>query len=760
MMRKFLLIVLTTAFSAVFNSLNSQEIRKPEKVNVDGTFYYMHPVVSGETLYSISKRYNIDATLIVRENPQLVSGLKSGDTLKIPVPAATLETASGHPEKKQSMISHEVQRRETLYSISRQYGVTIDDILHANPGMGTLRRGDRIQIPRQAGHAAEAKLPVPAKQPEKSEAKHMVKPGDTFFSIAREYNTTPQLVQAVNPGVTVLKPGMTILIPDTSFLASPEIQVSAPVREEFLEHVIVSGETLFSLTRKYNVTAERLVALNPSLDGSFRAGTVIRVPVAAVSRHNDDFVKHIAGDGETIYRIARLYQVSVEEVKGWNKYLDYRNLIQGDTVRVIPGKFAHGFDSLMHQPAIVHSSECDKLRASPQSRKTLQVVMLLPLMAEANNSLNSDNLLSGFSGNEEFSMSPDSVRIMRNERNPVIRFQGNSENFIHFYEGALLAVDSLMQAGIKVNLQVYDTENREARVRQLVATGKLNQADLIIGPVYPEEQKEVAEFAMRNQIPMVSPLSATSDLTKSNPWVFQVNTPRNIVNQKTAEYVVSRYSRSNFIILKTGRQATEPENELVEQIRSKITGNGGSRVRTCDFQKAGLAGLREMVEKDQKNVILLTSGNEADISVAFSNLHTLAGGHDITVIGNNRISQYESISTEYFHDGQLEFLAPYWPDYNTPIARSFIRKFRSHFKTEPNQFSMQGYDVTYFFVRAASDFGRDFRDCVQSVRPGLLQGNYFFEKLPSGGYVNKGLSVITFTRDYRVTSSALRSVGE
>ena len=77
--------------------------------------------------------------------------------------------------------------------------------------------------------------------------------------------------------------------------------------------------------------------------------------------------------------------------------------------------------------------------------------------------------------------------------------------------------------------------------------------------------------------------------------------------------------------------------------------------------------------------------------------------------------------------------------------------FRS--KTEPNQFSMQGYDVTYFFAKAVSEFGRDFRNCVHTINPKLVQGNYRFEKLPSGGYVNKGLSVVTFTRDYKVVAS-------
>lgn len=755
-MRKILGICTLILFVGLINISNAQETNTNKQVIIDGKTFLLHPVNAGETLYSIGIKYGIDAVTIVNHNPQLVSGLKTGDILKIPVSSQDqLLSLNGKTDVPQKYIVHDIQRRETLYSISRKYGVTIDDILNFNPGLGQLRRGEKIKIPQWEKEAAGFDDTPKTAVKETENIIHEVVAGETLFAISRKYGITVQQIQELNSETSALKPGMKLLIPAPrqtgQHTVGDKVQT---IREDFIEHTIVAGETLYSLSRKFNVSAERLVELNPILDGSFRTGTVIRIPIISDVSHDDLFVQHSVRQGETLFGISQNYRVSIEELKKWNPFLEYRNIIAGDTLRLIPGLSGQPALIADDESGIATTAECDLRRISLTNRKSVNIVMLLPLLIDSNKSINSDSNTGNLPGVADSGLSPDSSRIGRDGRGMNIRFQGNSENFIHFYEGALLAIDSLKQQGNNINLSVYDTEQKEARIRHLIATDKLRDADLIIGPVYPNEQKEVAEYAFKNHIPMVSPLSATDDIVRSNPWFFQVNTPRNVINEITAKHVAGKYSKSNFIILKTGNQASAQDNDLIAQIRAEVSknNNGNNNFRTCDFQKSGLAGLREMVIKDRKNIIILTSGSEAEVSVGLSNIHTLAPNYDITVIGTNRFTQFESINQEYFHDGQLEFLAPYWPDYSKDVTKSFVRKFRHFFKTEPNQFSMQGYDVTYYFAKAVSEFGHDFRDCVHTVNPELVQGNYRFEKLPSGGFVNKGLNVVTFTRDFNVVS--------
>jgi len=751
MMRNLLCVLIIVIFTGVIRIADAQENIQPKYETVNGKTYILHPVVAGETLYSIGKKYNIDPLEIVNNNPQLVSGLKAGDVLRISdgnVGNAAVGKAES-PIPKQFII-HSVQRRETLYSISRQYQITIDDILKYNPGLTQLRRGDKIQIPVKETIKTEPVTTTKEAIPDI--ILHEVIAGETLFAISRKYGVTVQQIHELNPDIAIIQPGMKLRIPGKSGIIEPEEPMSKGVKS-YIQHTIAPGETLFSLSRKYNVSAEELIALNPSLDGAFKAGTIIQIPVQPEEK-KDAMIRHTVIQGETLFGIAQRYNVKTTDIEKWNPFLAYRSIIVGDILNLIPG------EPDIHAPAQplgddpISSAECANLQKNRQPGQTIDVVLLLPLMLESNLSNNNEQILSGFRNNVYQEISPDSVQIIRNERGPQIRFQGNSENFIHFYEGALLAIDTLIKRGVKVNLRVFDTEQRESRVRQLIVADKLRNADLIIGPVYPNEQKDVAEYALKNRIPIISPLSASDDITKVNPWYFQINTPRETINELTANYVAETYPTANYIVLRTGNQGTAQDNEMVRLIREKVTQRGSSTIHSCDFQKTGLAGLRQLVVPDRKNVVILTSSNEAEVSVGLSNLHTLASGHDITVIGTNRFIQFESINNEYFHDGQLEFLAPYWPDYSKEVTKSFVRNFRNHFKTEPNQFSMQGYDVTFFFITAINEFGPDFRNCLQYNNPQLVQGNYKFEKLPSGGFVNKGLNVVRFTRDYRIISSA------
>lgn len=740
----------------LFSGLTSvaQEDAETRKTVKDGKTYAIHQVKAGETLYSIGKKYGVEVLSILNSNPQLISGLKSGDELSIPLDengrAASFNKQSQTPDR---VFLHEVQRKETLYSISRKYGITIDDILSQNPGLGTLKKGNQIKIP-EWDKTPVAVTDLATRKAELPEViMHQVVAGETLFGIARKYNTTAEQIRNDNPGSEILKPGMMLRVHGKRETTS--VIVEEPVNEEFKQHTIVSGETLFSLTRKYKVSAERLVELNPELNSSFKTGTVIRIPVVQESVSQDKFLYHIVRQGETLFRISQFYRVTTHELEEWNSFLTYRSILPGDSVRVIPGSLEELDKTAQDQIFRKAAGECDAEGNGAWDGQTIDVVMFLPLFSDTNNAINQEqhDLNSPVTG--DGSAPVDSLDVVRSGRDSQIRFQGNSENFIHFYEGALLAVDSLEQKGINVNLKVYDTESKQTRIKQLIATDRLLDADLIIGPVYPNDQKEVAEYAMRNQIPMVSPLSATDEITLSNPWVFQVNPSREIINEITAAYVSETYSNGNFIVLKTGSQVSAPENEMIRMIREKVTlnGNGTGRFHNCDFQKSGLAGLRGMMMPDRKNIVLMTSANEADVSVGLSNIHVLAPNFDITVIGTNRYVQFESINQEYLHEGQLEFFAPFWPDYKNDIAKSFVRKFRHYFKTEPNQFSMQGFDVTLYFAEAIRLFGHDFRPCLHTLSPTLVQGNYRFHKFNSGGYINKGLNVVTFTKDYTVVTN-------
>lgn len=729
--------------SLAFLTLAAQDIPSGDRVIEEGTSYYLHTVKAGETLYSISKRYQVSLEEVNRVNPTASVGIRHGDVLRIPAGAAAAVTGSSVQNDDVRIVLHKVQRKETLYFISRKYGVTIDEILAYNPGLTQLRKGETIRIPLRGG------TPLTGGERPSGSGKvtHWVQPGETLYSISRRYGIPVTTLLEENPGARELKSGMRLTIP-----AGKRGDPSQGAEEaEYITHTIQSGETLYSLSKKYGVSADDLVVLNPSLDKSFRSGSVIRIPrsrvreVEAVEETRTSMRQHVVTAGETLFSISGKYGIEMGELVSANPALEERPPRTGDTLLIrIPVGSMPPEDTL--GGASRHTSDCS-VKTSYHDHAEVRIALLLPLMIESNRYLNAGFL----SGNQDSEDNDEGESSSRKEG--YISFQGSSENFLHFYEGALIAVDSLRQMGINVKLDVFDTEQKSSKVKSLVASGDLDNADVIIGPVFPNEQREISDFAMENKIPVVSPLAASDEVTKTNPVFFQINPPRETVSQKTVEYVVSTYPEGHLVVLQTGSSSAAAVKEA-ELLRAEISRRGGegsrSGVTVVDYRKSGFSSLREAMVKGKMNIIIIPSDNEAEVSVAVSNIKNLAREFEVTVIGTNRFPQFDSINPENFHAGNLEFLTPYWPDMHQAVTRSFVQKFRTFYKGEPNQFSMQGYDALFYFAKAYKDFGSDLVNCIPKASAHLVQGSYQFTSGSTGGFINHGLIVVRYTPDFQI----------
>ena len=114
--------------------------------------YKSHKVERGETIESIAKQYDVNADDIIRLNPEARRGIRKNNVLVIP--SKSLKTSK---DTVLTFINHKVRRKETLYSISKKYDVTIDDIKKFNEKVAKegLKKGDHIAIPQYKKKAKE-----------------------------------------------------------------------------------------------------------------------------------------------------------------------------------------------------------------------------------------------------------------------------------------------------------------------------------------------------------------------------------------------------------------------------------------------------------------------------------------------------------------------------------------------------------------------------------------------------------------------------
>jgi len=230
------------------NNVYSQVVveRSKDKVIISGIAYYIHQVKKGETAYSISRAYNITVEDLTRENPPAVYGVNEGQTLRIPVrmvtdakPSQTVPVRRERDETK--FIFHSLRPGETVYSLSKAYGVSEDEIVQSNPGIdiNKLSVGVEIAVPKREFMNNQQKFD----DQEKKYIFHKVLSGESLASIAKQYGYTVRQLRRENRDLRFPQVGDFVRIPGGKIAEIQEIeQVKADTAPAIIEEPPVSIE--------------------------------------------------------------------------------------------------------------------------------------------------------------------------------------------------------------------------------------------------------------------------------------------------------------------------------------------------------------------------------------------------------------------------------------------------------------------------------------------------------------------------------------
>lgn len=265
--------------------------------------YRQHTVEQGETIYTLTQKYKVTSQQLLDLNPDLKSGLKFGQVLLIPA-ANTVLTQRKITEYKK----HRVRRKETLYSLSKKYEITELDIKEANKELysNPLRKGDRILIPIfeevQIETPDQSIKEIFTEPTELPEGKYLVKQSEGMYGIATKYGIKVKDLQKLNPKVKELKPGMILNVPKVNKQQSiTEVKQPKIDNNKLIEYTVPKKIGMYSLKKLAGISEDSLIALNPKLKDGLKEGMIVVFP-------NPDYGKEIlTGAGnEKINGTARL----------------------------------------------------------------------------------------------------------------------------------------------------------------------------------------------------------------------------------------------------------------------------------------------------------------------------------------------------------------------------------------------------------------------------------------------------------------------
>jgi len=331
---------------------------------------------------------------------------------------------------------------------------------------------------------------------------------------------------------------------------------------------------------------------------------------------------------------------------------------------------------------------------------------------------------------------------------------------LRFYQGVLMAVDTLKKQGVSIDLHVYDTEKSTEKVRQILNRQEFENMDLVIGPVYNNTFNLAADYALQRHIPIVSPLSAKNSKLKTNPFVLQLNTTLPSLCRKMAEYVTQRDTNINLVVVHQTRYKHLNEYKLVSDLERELFEKGRYWVneniyyKKLSFEEYGLYGIEHSLSDSCENIILLPSTSQPVVDNIVTQLNVLSDRYQIRLMGFPVWQRYNSMDPVNFFNLNTTVLSPYYIDYQAKNVGRFVSSFRENFSAEPNDFSFRGYDLCLFFSQAIRQYGKFFLDHLDFVKPDLLQSTFHFQRVGNfGGFENQGFHLINFGRDYRINHS-------
>ncbi len=570
----------------------------------------------------------------------------------------------------------------------------------------------------------------------------------------------------------------------------------------YFTHTIRKGETLFAIARIYNVGVQDIVALNPDAQKGIRTGDVLRIPQKPAA-DTEGKRYHTIAAGETLYRLTVHYGVSAADICATNPGLSAANFKIGAVILIPPATKAEVAPA--PAPSVVEpqkeqrglaGSDCremhkvkrrDNLRRVAEQYNVTEAELLAvnpELKAPDYKMKRGTFLCIPFSRSKgekkpaatpKAEVAPTDAELFppKAERNkythlrvgvvlPLKEKSARGAKMIEFYQGLLLAVDSLKQQGVSVDLYAVESGTTAVDLKRALATPALSSVHIIFGPLHNAHTGLLAEFCKSHQIKLVVPFSAQCSEVYSNPYVYAVNASKSELYNNMAQLFLPKFANYNHVILKAP-DADSESKDFVSAVQKVLAGQGIT-TRTLD-EEADEVTIASTLNQFRDNLIIPNSTSLRTLNVLLPKLQNFVKTHPeyrITLFGYPDWQTYTANHLADFYAFNTYVFSPF---YRNPLdadhVGAFERKFHYWFHkpliASYPAFGLLGFDVGYYFLHGLAAYGDSFNDNLCRMYAHPYQHSFRFERVSNwGGFTNRGVQLIHYTTEQRIEQIPLK----
>lgn len=568
--------------------------------------------------------------------------------------------------------------------------------------------------------------------------------------------------------------------------------ITAQAQSGYFLHTVTKGQSLYSISTMYNVTMEDLIRLNPGCEKQIRAGESLKIPQADSGSNQGKPTFHTIQAGETLYQLTLKYNVTVQAICTANPGLSASNFRIGQVIS-IPAQTAiqPAKENLSETAAQTSSgkktdwrdmhkverketifsisrqygiSEEELIAANPELKKgklKRGSFLFIPYPASKQPVKEAEKTSARIPSNEElFAQNKQSFKKIQNIKAAVLlpftegKNRDEQMRMVEYYEGFLMAVDSLKRQGVSVNLYTYDTKGKSDVTQSILAKEEMKNMDIIFGPAHAANVKTLAEFAEKNQTRVVVPFSPEVEQVFKNPYIYQVNTPQSYLYSEVYEHFLRKFSKANIVFLDAGTGQNE-KAEFIKGMKNELKTN---QVAYKHISNSDTLKILAAIDSTRENIFIPTSGKDLSLTRLIPQLTQIRRSYpnvDLHLFGYPEWQTYTQDYLASFYELDTYFYSSFYTNNLFPAAVRFTQEYRRWYSKDMAnifpKYGMLGFDTGYFFLKGLAQEGSQLENNLNRVQVTPIQTGFKFERVNNwGGFINRKVFFVHLTKDFEL----------
>ena len=321
---------------------------------------------------------------------------------------------------------------------------------------------------------------------------------------------------------------------------------------------------------------------------------------------------------------------------------------------------------------------------------------------------------------------------------------------VEFYRGLLMAMDKERECGACMSVMAIDEPQVKEELANVIATlNSYEGLDAVIGPLYPTHFQELSDFCKASEVENIVPFSSKVKQVETNPYIYLLNTPQDIVEKNSFELFESRFEGSRCVVIRTvdGSEATIVNSWIDKLLMRQY------EVQTLSASFT-VQDLQQAMSQSKSNVIILDGSNQQEVLNILQRINKFResnGQYKFAVVGHNAWQQFSMEYNELLSALDTYLLAgDFYNAYNLSVIE-FEDKYYNWFKEYPMilhpRMGELGYDTALFILNFNKEqSGVD----IQWNKLDYLQTRFNFTQIGNGGCANTTLMFVRFTPNNKV----------